>query len=70
MKCPLFVMTATRIARSEAPEYIDCLKEECAWWDKSFGWCSEQTKAHELHAIATELAEIRSKMPYAGQFTK
>jgi len=65
MKCPLFCQGLTVRLLKDPSIVIDCLEKECARWDTTFNWYVEQTKAHALYAIATELAEIRKQMPLA-----
>ena len=40
MKCPLLYGCWIARQRVEVPELADCLKEECAWWDKVMGKCA------------------------------
>ena len=70
MKCPLFIMSDTRVQLGEETEIGDCLKEECAWWglyrvseDKERGCCS-------VPAIALCLTDIIVKMPHEEQFRR
>lgn len=67
MKCPMLTMYATTYRDPEEYRDRDCLKDDCAWWDTTFEWCSEQTKAHELHALRVELQELKQKMPPARE---
>jgi len=70
MKCPLrYGIELPQLGPLNATTK-DCLNEECAWWDPRWGWCIEQTKAHALHTIATELWKIRQKMPHVEQFKR
>uniref|UniRef100_A0A6H2A6N2 Uncharacterized protein n=1 Tax=viral metagenome TaxID=1070528 RepID=A0A6H2A6N2_9ZZZZ len=70
MQCPL---PYQKLFNDEGIAYassLPCLQAECAWWDTTFEWCTEQTKAHQLHVIACELAEIRLKMPHVEKFKR
>ena len=64
MKCSLFVMTASRVERSQGIAYIACLKEECGQWDKDQKCCSEVSKARAEWALVKVWQEIRDKMPH------
>jgi len=46
MKCPLLVMAG--IAHEGEPRcpIQECLQEECAWWNKRFGRCSQAVDAY------------------------
>lgn len=54
MKCPLFCIGDRRVQLGEETEYGDCLKEECAWWDKLSKQC-------DIHRIMVCLETIASK---------
>ena len=70
MKCP--VMTAGNFERfpPEKDEFIDCLKEECAWWDEIDERCVLVTLVDKIADMRDDLIQIRDKMPHTGQFTK
>ncbi|MBA7588025.1 hypothetical protein ES708_30073 [subsurface metagenome] len=66
MKCPLFYSAVFSKPGEYAPKAIECLQEECAWWDGHGGFCSIikivrhlEMVAPILHDIADELALIR-----------
>lgn len=65
MKCPLFVMTATRIARSEAPDYIECIKEECAWWVETQAECAIKQLALSLGFISLDTTQLLERISLA-----
>jgi len=48
----------------------DCLKEECAWWNKTQEECNLVTIAVELFNVSSYLNDIRDKMPHELQFRK
>ena len=51
MKCPLFVMSYM-LKVGEAPTHqAECIKEECAWWDKDRGVCAVLTLIKRLNQI-------------------
>jgi len=63
MKCPLLQRYLIQ-GEDNALECLDnCLKEECAWWDKDRKQCSELSKTGALVAINSTLDEIAGKMP-------
>lgn len=51
MKCPL--LTAGNLERfpPENEEFLNCLKEECAWWDKKHKVCAIVVIAGSLKGI-------------------
>lgn len=61
MKCPL--ITAGFWVERETSGYdaIDCLEEECAWWDKKDGVCIPMAIERDLKSIVSNLREIRDK---------
>ena len=70
MKCPL-AAAACIIRQGDLDKVTDdCLKEECAWWDKDNARCGLMTLASYLGFISIHLEQIKEKMPHAGQFTK
>lgn len=70
MKCPMLVEDKYFDGEKDQLILMDCLKEECGFWDKDHKNCSELGKVRELQLIRSLLREIRDKMPHAGQFTK
>jgi len=40
MKCPLLTYQAHAADGSAAPLYLDCLKNDCAWWNSDLDMCS------------------------------
>jgi len=70
MKCPLI----KKVVFQELP-YVnlvagDCLKEECAWWDKARGQCVELSKVDAIIAQNSILGEIADKIPTYQQFQR
>jgi len=70
MKCPLLHSAWFAQGRERKTGFDDCLKEECAWWDKPSARCSILQGAMELGDIAYNLKEIRAKMPHENQFRR
>ena len=70
MKCPLLTITSVKLREDAKAADNECLKEECAWWDPTFGWCLWQTVAYESVCLVSELSGIRIRMPHEGQFQK
>jgi len=68
MKCPLF--TTGSIDKGGMIDYKrwECLKEECAWWDKINQACVALTIADNLGALRYFLKDIKDEMPRAEQF--
>ena len=65
MKCPLPVIEV--VVDSFPPEmgWRDCIKEECAWWDKRFSRCAILRLVKPLEEIVTAISMVRDKMPPA-----
>lgn len=70
MKCPLFAEISKHQTQRGFLTYIDCLQEECAWWDDGDGQCSEKSRMESLKYIASCLCKMEKKMPHVGQFLK
>ncbi len=66
MKCPL--LTAGFLGKEKWKEEvnIDCLKEECAWWDRTAEKCAVLQLAFELDDVHCQLEEVANKMTHAG----
>lgn len=64
MKCPRMVVTDWKLGLKPQFAMGDCLKEECAWWDKEHEICGELTKSKALWTIRGTLLLIAEKMPY------
>lgn len=59
MKCP---------KSWEWGQALECLKEDCAWWDAGNSNCLFLTITKCLYHIDGFLMDIRDKMPHATQF--
>jgi len=70
MKCPMLAVARASGQLPEDEVIDDCLREECALWDKALGRCMFITIGDALEDIATTLAGIRERMPHAGQSGK
>jgi len=70
MKCPLLAIGYLSIGDQALDEKCECLKEECAVWDRDLEQCSEVTKAKALDRLERVMTDILEKMPGASQFTK
>ena len=70
MNCP--IARAGQLARKQydTDELSDCLKEECAQWDKDGSQCSRLTVMKVLVNIEACLELIVKKMPTENQFRK
>lgn len=66
MKCPL--LSAGFLAKEKWKDEmrVDCLREECAWWDEQSAWCGEQTKTRQLTRIGNALRDIAGRMLIGG----
>jgi len=70
MKCPLFIAGAESTLAYHKKDDIDCIKEECAWWQGDDNVCWFVQIGISLSIIATELIAIRMRMPHEEQFRK
>jgi len=70
MKCPLFVLAKTAHYSENVMITTDCLKEECAWWNKDRGVCSVKLGAGAIYDLWYQLTQIKEKMPHEEQFRK
>jgi len=67
MKCPLF--RAVNITSEFDSNWTgdDCLKEECAWWDRTAEKCVMLQLAFELDEVHTSIEELVNKMHHEEQ---
>lgn len=70
MKCPLARVSVGWRGNTEVIEHPDCIKEECACWDKELGRCDPTGLIRPLIRLVEELEEIKKKMPHELQFRK
>ena len=63
MKCPIRTFTYDNAYGIKQHDDLDCLKEECAWWDKDIDECRVFTSSEALVGIVEMLRQIRDKMP-------
>uniref|UniRef100_A0A6H2A3Z0 Uncharacterized protein n=1 Tax=viral metagenome TaxID=1070528 RepID=A0A6H2A3Z0_9ZZZZ len=70
MKCPLLAFAWGNEGGKEPLVYPDCIRQECAWWDKVFEQCDPTGLAHTLARLTNVLSEVERRMPHAGQFTE
>jgi len=64
MKCPLLATAWGAVAALEQQEYPDCLKEECAWWDKGGLRCGLMSLLERLGWMEKTLDDIAGMMPH------
>jgi hypothetical protein len=57
MKCPLRSLSSKGAYDQAQYEDLDCLKEQCSWWDDGHPGCSILTIAQEL-AIKRQKEEL------------
>jgi len=63
MKCPLMRIPITVKGVADREKIDDCIKEECAWWDKLCQSCSVYEISRSLMGIFDVLVDIKDKMP-------
>jgi len=64
MKCPMIMLGYEW--QKDTPKHLllDCLKEDCAWWDAPMTQCNFVAISLRLGAIFEQLAIIQNKMPH------
>ena len=70
MKCPLSITGQIGDEKEFIGAAADCLKEECAWWDKELECCHIASLSIGAKVIGDLLSDIHGKMPHEGQFRK
>ena len=66
MKCPLLSLAPYAVLDPSHTQLIECLKEECAWWDEGLACCFIRSISYRLGGIANSLRDIASKTPQGG----
>lgn len=66
MKCPLLKIARAGLESEAARPLDDCLKENCAWWDKVGKSCIIQTAGYFLGTLCDQLTELIQRMPDKG----
>lgn len=70
MKCPLRSFRGKGTYDQDQSEDLDCLKEECAWWQKDLENCIIYQAGMEIGTLCLFLEDIKDKMPKEFQFGK
>lgn len=70
MKCPLSKSIIRVGGEASIGTMVDCLKEECAWWNEWSQVCAVKMGQVNLGSIADSLDVIMEKMPHEEQFRK
>ncbi len=70
MKCPLMVSGYRDRTLDPMRPATDCLKEECAWWEKEGEGCAVMLLGLQVGTVCDQLTELLEKMPHEGQFRK
>ena len=66
MKCPKFKAAFIASNRDFLEGDVECDKEQCAWWVRIPGRCSEVHGAIALQDIHEVLHDLVKKMPHEG----
>jgi len=61
MKCPLMILADHLRPGGYVVEIGDCLKEECAWWDKDLQRCAVPRIAERLDQITYFMAKTEER---------
>jgi hypothetical protein len=69
MKCPLITAGFWADPGTGGKDAIDCLKEECAWWDMVDKSCVIFRMSRTLLAVEKRLKGIESLIPYGQKGT-
>ena len=70
MKCPLLTIASVWATPEQKIKALDCLKEECAWWNVGFECCVLHALRDDLNEISSALQGILIKMPSLEAFKK
>jgi len=70
MKCPLIIGLAGYNPDEDVLTEADCLKEECAWYQKDLENCIVYQAGMELGVLLTFIEDLVNKMPHEKQFRK
>lgn len=70
MRCPLLSKDVKVSKEVVTLGLVDCLKEECAWWEAELGECAVASFLLDAHCIVSELIALKKKMPHEEQFRK
>ena len=62
MKCPVMSQPYESGEYQSKWHGIDCLKEECAWWDRTAEKCAVLQLAFELDDVHCQLTEIAEEL--------
>ena len=68
MKCPLLMPRWIGMPEVIKDSQVECIKEECAWWQEEIGNCIIYQLGMEIGTLTSFLEDIRDKMPHEGQF--
>ena len=66
MKCPLRSISYKGEYDQDQYDDLNCLKEECAWWNKDRGVCSVKLGAGALYDLWYQLSRINSNSVKKG----
>jgi len=58
MKCPLMNWESLHVMKTSTHEVADCLKEECAWWDRTADRCVVLQLAFEIDEVHCWLEKL------------
>ena len=67
MKCPMLTMYAMTYKKPEEFKDRDCLKEECAWWQREIGNCIIYQMGMEVGTLCCLLEQIADRLPPGEQ---
>lgn len=70
MKCPILMYNYLPDENPTEGKRTDCIKEDCAWWDKDFTRCSVLTIAVKVGVLQSIVKDVRDKMPSPEFFKK
>ena len=62
MKCPLMRIPITVKGVADREKIDDCIKEECAWWNKDREVCSIKLVAGSVYDLWYKLTQIEEKL--------
>ena len=66
MKCPLRFKELIEVEGVGRWRGADCLKKECAWWEKEGEGCAVMLLGLRLGTVCDQLTELLGKLPPAS----
>jgi len=62
MKCPLLSIEPYMRAQGKSEERVDCIQEQCNWWDKEMKQCDPTGLSQVLGTVAEQLTQLTAEI--------